>query len=343
MMMNLLERSTYFLLSALLFLSACTNESDKATGLPSHSGRPGEIVIVCTQNQWDGYTGKAIRGVFYEEVYGLPQDETKFTLIQTSKKNFETIFRTYRNVFIVSIDTNRWTDYQLTQRSDVWAKNQLVVELKAASVKSFIRGMEENASELIELFDKKEYERIYKRNKKYGNKALRNQIFEKYGVRLSLQEDAYAAIQDSNVAWIRIESERPVGGFNHQVSQGILIYDYPYVAEAQLDDEYILAKRDSILQAYIPGPSDGSYMTTEYRFLPPKVEETSLNGRYAKVVRNLWKMENNFMGGPMVSIVMVDEKRQRIVCTTGYVFAPQFDKRELMREVEAVMRSMSFD
>ena len=341
--MNLLRYSTTAIFSSLLLLLGCTNDSDPASGLPSHSGRAGEIIVVCTQAQWDGYTGKAVREVFYEEVYGLPQTETKFTLIQTNRKNFESIFRTYRNIFMVSIDTNRWSDYKLTQRNDVWAKNQLVVEMQAAGVKDFMKGMKENSTALIELYDKKEYERLYKRNRRYGNKKLTKQIFEKYGVRLSLQEDAYAAIQDSNTAWIRVESERPVGGFNHQVSQGILIYDYPYVSESQLSDDFILARRDSMLQAYIPGPSDGSYMTTEYRFLPPKVEETSLNGRYAKVVRNLWKMENNFMGGPMVSVVMVDESRQRVVCATGYVFAPQFDKRELMREVEAVMRTMSFE
>jgi len=53
-------------------------------------------------------------------------------------------------------------------------------------------------------------------------------------------------------------------------------------------------------------------------------------------------MENDFMGGPFFSMTMYDEPNQRIVTVEGYAYAPYFDKREYIREVEAVVKSLKF-
>ena len=127
----------------------------------------------------------------------------------------------------------------------------------------------------------------------------------------------------------------------HDVQQGILVYDYPYVDDSTFTRKFLLAKRDSVLKKYMPGPSEGSYMTTEY-FYEPEYKEINLDGDYAVEIRGLFKMENAFMGGPFVSITRYDRVRGRIVTAEGFVFAPKFDKREYLREVEAVVKSLSF-
>ena len=53
-------------------------------------------------------------------------------------------------------------------------------------------------------------------------------------------------------------------------------------------------------------------------------------------------MKNNFMGGGFIYLACLDEKRDRVVGAFGYVFAPGFDKREYVREVEAIVKSLKF-
>jgi len=157
-----------------------------------------------------------------------------------------------------------------------------------------------------------------------------------------LQKDAELVRVDSTHAWIRLERERPKGGMMHQISQGVLIYKYPYTNEAQFADSNLFAVRDSILKTYIPGPGKGSYMTTEYKYVPPISDELNVQKKYAKEIRGLWKMKNGFMGGPLYTLTTLDNTDEHIVMMVGYVYAPQFDKREFTREMEAMIKSVAW-
>jgi hypothetical protein len=46
------------------------------------------------------------------------------------------------------------------------------------------------------------------------------------------------------------------------------------------------------------------------------------------------------MGGPFVSLTTTSGDGSEIVCVSGFVFAPKFDKREYIREVEAVLKTV---
>jgi len=54
-------------------------------------------------------------------------------------------------------------------------------------------------------------------------------------------------------------------------------------------------------------------------------------------MRGLWKVQNDFMGGPFVNVSFLDSVNNRIICMDAYVYRPNKDKRELLRELEAVM------
>jgi hypothetical protein len=61
---------------------------------------------------------------------------------------------------------------------------------------------------------------------------------------------------------------------------------------------------------------------------------------FAVDTRGLWRMKNDFMGGPFVSISVLDETRNRVVTIDAFVYAPGKDKRNLMWELEAVLESL---
>ncbi len=54
-------------------------------------------------------------------------------------------------------------------------------------------------------------------------------------------------------------------------------------------------------------------------------------------MRGLWNLEGGFMGGPFISYAFIDSATTRAVVVTGFVYAPREEKRELLRQVEALM------
>jgi hypothetical protein len=59
-------------------------------------------------------------------------------------------------------------------------------------------------------------------------------------------------------------------------------------------------------------------------------------------MRGLWKLEGDFMGGPFYSMTFLDERTGNLVTIDGFAYAPYFDKREYIREVEAIIKTLKF-
>ncbi len=329
-----------FIFGILLIALIPSGCEESETVLPSYSGNPGELIVVTEGNQWEGRTGKAIREVFQQFQYGLPQKEPYFNVVNTNESDFERVFKTFRNVLLVDIDTSRVTKGKIEYRRNVWAQKQLVIKISAGSVDEFVQLLNDEKDKLIQAFNDMEVNRLYARNKRFGPKKVEKKIAEEYGLKMTLQQNAYIAHLDSQALWIRIEREKPISGYQHQISQGILIYRYPYKALSQFLDTNMFAIRDSVLAAYIEGDALHSHMTTEYKYMPPKTKEINFNGHFGKEIRGLWEMTGEAMGGPMISFFILNEAENEIISAHGYVYAPQFDKREYLREVEAMIRSI---
>jgi hypothetical protein len=120
-----------------------------------------------------------------------------------------------------------------------------------------------------------------------------------------------------------------------------MIYATEYLDTAQLNPKYILNWRNIQTRQYIPGPSDGSYMVTSLDFVPPVVsypEDFPLD--YVVEVRGLWKVENDFMGGPFINYTFVDKKRNRLISMDGYVYNPNEFKRNYLRQMESIFHTL---
>jgi hypothetical protein len=122
-------------------------------------------------------------------------------------------------------------------------------------------------------------------------------------------------------------------------SEGIMVYSFPYVGEGSFSKEYLLNKRDSVLKKDVPGPTEGSYMSTEMAF-PPIYKVTHINGEKVVEMRGLWKVVGDMMGGPWIMHAHYDKKHNRVIVLDAYVYSPEKnDKRDKIRQLEAVLYS----
>ena len=70
------------------------------------------------------------------------------------------------------------------------------------------------------------------------------------------------------------------------------------------------------------------------------VRPITVQGQPAWEVRGLWRVQGDFMGGPFVSHVRVDEVNRRIVASEAFVYAPGRLKRNLVRQLEASLYTL---
>ena len=84
-------------------------------------------------------------------------------------------------------------------------------------------------------------------------------------------------------------------------------------------------------------------MTTDKEFVKPvsKVLPNFPAG-YAVETRGMWNVVGDFMGGPFVSYSIVDPTSSKIVTAEGWIFYPNKEKRDLLRQQESILYSLKF-
>jgi hypothetical protein len=93
---------------------------------------------------------------------------------------------------------------------------------------------------------------------------------------------------------------------------------------------------EKVTSAEIKGPDGESYMIIEKQ-VPASCRSFRRNDIEYIEMRGLWTLEGGFMGGPFISYAFIDPETSYAVVVTGFVYAPRDEKRELLRQVEALM------
>lgn len=328
----------YLFLVLLSITFGCSDEG-KQSYKPAHTGAPGEVVVVMSEVNWRGEPGKLFRETFQQYYPMLPQAEPQFTLLHFSEEEMSEMLKLHRNIIIVKIGETDEAADNVTVQKNKWSSEQLVFTIRAADTESFKAVFEKNADAIINRLKQKEQDRLRARAKHFGNDRARAAIAEKFGVEIWLPQDAELVVSKPDFSWYKRERVKYVNGTPRQMSEGYIIYTYPYTSDSTFTRSHLLQVRDSVLKANVPGPVEGSYMTTEYRF-EPTLEVWPLKDQYAVQMRGLWRTENFMMGGPFISLTTLTANQDSVVTISGYVFAPNFDKREFIREIEAVLSTV---
>lgn len=325
---TLIKSSVLLILTIVLF--SC--DLKQAAKLETITGKSNEVVILIGKEVWNGQVGSLIRQVLAQPQSSLPQEEPIFSLINVPPEAFINLFKTSRNIITVKISPT-YTDPKVEFTNDVYAYPQAVVNIQATSPENFDEIFNANSEKIIGFFLKAEKDRLKKTYLAVHEKAVYNTLLKDFNIKLYVPTGFKVVKKDSNFIWIRYDT--PL------IYQSIIVYTYPYDSDSTFTTKYQLDKRNLVMNAQVPGPIAGSYMTTEME-VPVDFNVLNYNGNYACEMRGLWRVENDFMGGPFVSLAVLDASRRRIVTVEGHVYAPKNDKRNYLRQVEAMIYSLEF-
>ncbi|NEN22116.1 DUF4837 family protein [Cryomorpha ignava] len=328
------------LLIALITFSNCTDQASQRS-LPRHSGMPGEVLIIMPDNTYDAAPGDSLRARLETLYPQLPQGEPSFSVLHFTPAQMSKMLQNHRNIIEVVIGPNAEGENKISFQKEKWSSDQLFIKITATDEEAFYKLLDSEFDKVTSLLNKTEINRIQSRYRDHGNTALQEKIENEYGVSIYLPDDFKVAKESNNFLWIRRERVKYMGNTPHDITQGIFIFKYPYTSDSALTQSAALSVRDSLLKENVPGPKEGTYMTTEYKY-PPTSEVINLNDRYNLLTRGLWKTENYFMGGSFMALTTTSNDNRNVVSISGFVFAPKFDKREYTREIEAILRSATF-
>jgi hypothetical protein len=99
--------------------------------------------------------------------------------------------------------------------------------------------------------------------------------------------------------------------------------------------------RDSI-GYYIKGREPKTRMITGEAYAP-YFSNTSLDGKEAFETKGTWELKNDFMAGPFINYAIVDPVYNRILVIEGFCYSPSNQERDLMFDLEAIIKSVKID
>lgn len=289
-----------------------------------------------------------VRATMAEDMPCLPQMEPYFVLTNVSNVAFDDYLKPTRNILLVDINPEKYTQLKVRVSIDVWSHPQAVYRIQASSEEEFVDYWLQHGNEVRDWFVRQELQRqttFYRAN---TNTAARKALRNGFGCDMLIPED-YMLIMDTTLNAQCADSVRLLWCCNNKGSmrRDVVVYAYPYTDPNTFTLDYLNAKRDEVLSRVISASVEGSYMGTEYKFFPPQMRNVQAlkpkkdDGFYATEVRGLWKIRNGeAMGGPYVSLTRLDQVRGNVITAETFVFAPGQKKRNALRQAEAILYTL---
>ena len=321
-------RQLFFILILALSLSACKYERQQTK--PNSGGKTLEVLVVCDRSDFTSAIGDTLRAFFMRSNLALNQPEPLFSLANVPLSSFENtdMFKRMRNVIMIIFTPDKPAKFFTGQ--DVWANNQIVFRFEVPDREAFFTLFQERREQMMAAFYERERARIIRAFRTTENVAISERLLNTFGFRLIAPEGF--RILTSKPDFVSINKETKDYG------QNLMVHTYPYTANS-FRQEDIIRVRNEIAQQYIFGPLEGSFMTTE-SLVPPIRTEVNLNGRYAIETRGLWKLEGDFMGGPFINYVFLDEEKNQMVMIDVFLYSPRRGKRDLLMQLESIVYSI---
>ncbi len=341
-----------------LVSTQCTEEARKRLDpVPNAIGSLNQVAVICDQDVWLGDIGDSL-SFYFESAYPiLPQPEPWFDLKHFTPEELEAepTRRELKAYVIVGdladegsatgkmiasdIGSERVRraledrSFRTSVAKDKWANGQQLVylfahgseELKTVVVKSFPA-----VSKIIQDYYSPQIDAtVYLGG---SNGVAINSVQKQVNAYLNVPSDYKVALEAENTIWLRRDIDDGVSN--------LLIHRLPYNDQKQFDKDYILNIRDQLGKELVSTTIEGTYMRTNDKDLPVFINSIQINDAYAVEARGIWEMVGEFLGGPFISYMVLDEPNSELLFIDAFVLAPGERKRNQMLYLEHIVSTL---
>jgi hypothetical protein len=234
-----------------------------------------------------------------------------------------------RNVVIPDI-SGIYSSPKITSEIDKYAVGQVIMTIQAPDTTTFVQFVSENEESIVDYFVTKELERngLWLKGQISDPLSRAQQVF---GINIHFPKGLTNITEHPNFYWATNNTAHS--------RQDIVIYQIPYTSETIFEKDSLIALRNGVLGKYIKGSFDSQMTTAEV--YSPDYRRIEVNGIFRAELRGLWEMTTDMMGGPFVMHAFVNENTGMVVVVETLVYAPEKNKRNLMRNLEATLYTIS--
>ena len=301
------------LVTACLFFASCSlggKRGDKKK-LPASIGQPYEVLL-------EGDTLDIVKSMLTEDVDILPQPEPMCDVISVKRGKVRGSYLLMRTRVVLNIGTERATTDKEKENSDERktfsikvshdenATPQNIIRIHAASVQELRDSLQSRARLLqgaIYDAEQKHLAAVIKQNPEM--QKLVKRLFD---IDIKIPDQLDASKEAKNFLWLSNNAARGM--------QNLIFL--------RVNTRYEKTAIDSLLRKNMVGETDDMYMQLSY-------SKMLCNN----LVQGVWKMKGDAMGGPYrMSRLPLDED---VIYIIAFVYAPEMKKRNLMKQLEAVM------
>ena len=318
------------LVAAVLALAGCKSNKGRSL-LPNVSGEAGEVLVVIEREQWEGDLGVSIRETLADDTPYLAQREPLFNISNVPPGSFNNMFKMHRNLLIVNINPQNASS-GIVYKGNQWARPQAIAQINAATADEALELFKGASSIISEYFEQSERDRIIDNSKLYEEIKLQEPLKDLTGGILHFPSGYNLKKWTDTFVWVADEKQ--------YTTQAVMAYKFP-VRRDWYSAANLVAERDSVMQANVPGMFEGSYMTTTTA-IEPTAKSLKYKGRDFMELRGFWEVHGDFMGGPFVSHAFYSPDGKDIIVLEAFVYAPRYDKRQYLRQVESILYSFEW-
>jgi hypothetical protein len=315
------------LLIAFCLLSCFENEKEKKELVAKNPYlNQNSVTVLIPISLWNGKVGEKIREKFAAPIAGLHDCESVFTLLPIHTNYFPSNAKLSRNILIISSSFKTQTSHIKNKYSE----NQNIFTLQGKNEDILLKQLQSSSKEIMNTFYNSELNLLLAKNK--INTKLQVQIKKKFLVDIQIPADYQKGLQGENFLWLR----KDVGSGNNNLLIYTASFSALYNKNALVTNSLFI--RNQVSKIYVLGKTDGSYMITEQAYYP-SFYTTEIQNNLAYEMRGSWEFYKDFMTGPYINFAIRDNKRKRFIIIDGFAFNPIHTKKELLFEMEAIIKS----
>ena len=306
---------------------------EKEKRIVASKGLPSELLLVVDDKVWRSDVADTLKAITQGSVPGLMQDEPYFKTVRISSRHYTQPYTTLHSKLFVRLD-HSLKRAMLGVSRDVVARPQIEVTVAAPDIDALRRFLSEKAMYIRELISEAQIEMRVANIRKHYNHDMEKKISSALGYALRVPEQIRASKVRKDFVW--------VGTNLNEKDLNVVVYTLPWNGADITDNERFVASRDSVMCENIPGSRKDQWMqTTRIDGAPVLLSRMrEWEGQKMYEVRGLWEMKNGALGGPFVSLTRIDSVNNKLIVTEGFVYSPSTSKRDLLRTVEASLRTL---
>ncbi len=320
-------KRAFFLCVIFSCLFSSCNDSDTIDD--EAASRINSVSVIIDDLLWNGEIGDSIRNKFATPVVGLPQEEPMFTLTQYPVKLLEGYVANSRHIIVIK--KGERNHFSITHNE--FRTPQTVIRIYGKTSRDIINEIEAHSADIIDKIHKREIAEMQQVIRKTPQDV--KLIEDKFKIKIDVPASYKYVLEKPQFLWLKREITSG--------STSLLIYSVPFRSVTRDGNAVsdIMRIRDSIGKLYIHGNVPDTHMITEGSYAP-YLATVSMCNRITIETKGTWELDRDFMSGPFINYCIFDQPGNRLVFIEGFCYAPSKEKRDLMLELEAIIKSTRF-